>query len=38
MEQLIGDLVGTVEGLPSDLSRNRKEYLARLIRAKKLHR
>jgi len=31
-----GDLVGSVSGLPSDLSSNKKKHLANLIRAKKL--
>ena len=38
MLELIGDLVGSVAGLPADLSRNKQKYLPRLIRAHKLHR
>ena len=38
MRELLGDLIGSVEGLPSDLARNKKKYLPGLIRAKKLHR
>lgn len=38
MRELLGDLIGSVEGLPSDLGSNRKKYLPGLIRAKKLHR
>jgi hypothetical protein len=38
MRDLIGDLIGSVKGLPSDLSANKKKYLPDLIRAKKLHR
>ena len=38
MRELVGDLIGSVEGLPSDLARNKKKYLPVLIRAKKLHR
>ncbi|MGD1086478.1 MAG: CopG family transcriptional regulator [Verrucomicrobiota bacterium] len=37
MRDLIGDLIGSVSGLPSDLSSNKKKYLPALIRAKKLH-
>jgi hypothetical protein len=37
MRELLGDLIGSVEGLPSDLARNKKKYLPGLIRAKKLH-
>jgi hypothetical protein len=38
MRELAGDLIGSVEGLPSDLASNKKSYLPALIRAKKLHR
>ena len=38
MRELLGDLIGSVEGLPADLSGNKKKYLPGLIRAKKLHR
>ncbi|HEY2951829.1 MAG TPA: hypothetical protein VGK40_04550, partial [Verrucomicrobiae bacterium] len=38
MRDLIGDLIGSVKGLPSDLSSNKKKYLPDLIRGKKLHR
>jgi hypothetical protein len=38
MSKLIGDLIGSVDGLPSDLSSNKKKYLPELIRAKKSHR
>lgn len=38
MRDLIGDLIGSVEGLPADLSRHKKKYLPALIRAKKLPR
>jgi Arc/MetJ-type ribon-helix-helix transcriptional regulator len=38
MRELAGDLIGSVEGLPSDLSTNKKKYLPILIRAKKLYR
>jgi Ribbon-helix-helix protein, copG family len=37
MAELVGDLIGSVSGLPSDLS-NKKKHLPELIRAKKLHR
>jgi hypothetical protein len=37
MRELVGDLIGSVEGLPSDLAGNKKKYLSVLIRAKKLH-
>jgi Arc/MetJ-type ribon-helix-helix transcriptional regulator len=37
MRELVGDLIGSVEGLPSDLAGNKKKYLPALIRAKKLH-
>jgi Arc/MetJ-type ribon-helix-helix transcriptional regulator len=38
MSDLAGDLIGSVRGLPADLSSNKKKYLPELIRAKKLHR
>ena len=40
MRALIGDLIGSVrdDGLPADLSSNKKKYLPALIRAKKRHR
>jgi Arc/MetJ-type ribon-helix-helix transcriptional regulator len=38
MRELLGDLIGSVEGLPADLSSNKKKYLPGLICAKKLHR
>jgi len=38
MREMIGDLIGSVSGLPADLSSNKKKYLPALIRAKKLHR
>jgi hypothetical protein len=40
MRDLIGDLIGSVrnDGLPADLSRNKKKYLPELIRAAKRHR
>jgi Arc/MetJ-type ribon-helix-helix transcriptional regulator len=38
MRELLGDLIGSVEGLPNDLATNKKKYLPILIRAKKLHR
>jgi Arc/MetJ-type ribon-helix-helix transcriptional regulator len=38
MRELLGDLIGSVEGLPTDLASNKKKYLPGLIRAKKLHR
>ena len=40
MRDLIGDLIGSVrnDGLPADLSSNKKKYLPSLIRAKKRHR
>ena len=37
MRDLVGDLIGSVEGLPSDLASKKKKYLPELIRAKKLH-
>ena len=40
MRDLIGDLIGSVrnDGLPADLSSNKKKYLPELIRAEKRHR
>lgn len=40
MRELIGDLIGSIrnDGLPADLSSNKKKYLPALIRAKKRHR
>jgi hypothetical protein len=38
MRELLGGLIGSVEGLPPDLSRNKRKYLPVLIRGKKLHR
>jgi len=38
MREMIGDLIGSVSGLPADLSSNKKKYLPELIRAKKSHR
>jgi hypothetical protein len=40
MRDLIGDLIGAVrdDGLPADLSSNKKKYLPELIRAAKRHR
>ena len=38
MRDLIGDLIGSVKGLPADLSSNKKKYLPDLIRAAKRHR
>jgi hypothetical protein len=38
MREMIGGLIGSVGGLPADLSRNKKKYLPALIRAKKLPR
>jgi hypothetical protein len=37
MRDLAGDLIGSVRGLPTDLSGNKKKYLPELIRAKKHH-
>ncbi len=36
IKDLAGDLIGSVSGLPADLSSNKKKHLANLIRAKKL--
>ena len=38
MRDLVGDLIGSVRGLPADLSSNKKKYLPDLIRAEKRHR
>ena len=38
MGEMVGDLLGSVTGLPADLSSKKKQYLPALIRAKKLHR
>jgi Arc/MetJ-type ribon-helix-helix transcriptional regulator len=40
MRDLIGHLIGSVrnDGLPADLSANKKKYLPELIRAAKRHR
>jgi|HubBroStandDraft_6_1064221.scaffolds.fasta_scaffold418118_3 hypothetical protein len=40
MRGLIGDFIGSIrnDGLPADLSSNKKKYLPALIRAKKRHR
>ena len=38
MGQMIGDLIGSISGLPADLSSNKKKYLPGLIRATKPHR
>ncbi len=38
MRGLIQDLIGSVKGLPSDLSTNKKKYLAEAIRGQKRHR
>jgi hypothetical protein len=38
MMGLCGDLLGSVRGLPADLSSNKKKYLPGLIRASKNHR
>jgi Arc/MetJ-type ribon-helix-helix transcriptional regulator len=38
MRELISDLIGSVEGLPTDLASKKKKYLPAIIRAKKLHR
>ena len=36
MRELLGDLIGSVDGLPPDLASNKKKYLPALIRGKKL--
>ncbi|HTV39965.1 MAG TPA: ribbon-helix-helix protein, CopG family [Candidatus Sulfotelmatobacter sp.] len=38
MGQMIGNLIGSIGGLPADLSSNKKKYLPGLIRAAKPHR
>ncbi len=38
MRELLDGLIGSVEGLPTDLASNKKKYLPMIIRAKKLHR
>jgi Arc/MetJ-type ribon-helix-helix transcriptional regulator len=40
IREMIGDLIGSVrnDGLPADLSSNKKKYLPELIRAAKRHR
>jgi Arc/MetJ-type ribon-helix-helix transcriptional regulator len=38
LREMAGDLIGSVTGLPADLSHNKKKYLPASIRAKKLHR
>ena len=38
MRDLIGDLVGSVEGLPPKLSANKKKYLAELVKSQKTYR
>jgi hypothetical protein len=38
MRNLAGDFIGSVEGLPSDLSSNKKKYLPALIRAREPYR
>jgi Arc/MetJ-type ribon-helix-helix transcriptional regulator len=38
MRALIADVIGSVEGLPRDLSANKKKYLAEIIRSQKRHR
>jgi hypothetical protein len=35
MREMIGDLVGQAKGLPSDLSKQKKEYLMERIHSKK---
>ena len=35
MKNLLGDLIGSVGGLPVDLSSNKKKYLSKFIHAKK---
>jgi Arc/MetJ-type ribon-helix-helix transcriptional regulator len=37
VREVIGDLIGSVEGLPPNLSRNKKRYLAEAVRRKKAH-
>jgi len=38
MRDLCGDLLGSVQGLPADLSSNKKLHLRELIRAQEYHR
>jgi len=38
MLELIGDIIGSVEGLPPKLSAGKKRYLAEIIRAQKPNR
>jgi len=38
MRELLGDLIGSVQGLPSDLSANKNKYLTNTIRAQKSSR
>lgn len=38
MRDLAGDLIGSVRGLPADLSSHKKKHLPALIRAKEGHR
>jgi len=38
MRDLIGDLVGSVEGLPPKLSANKKKYLAELVKSQNTYR
>lgn len=38
MRDLAGDLIGSVRGLPANLSSHKKDYLPSLIRARKGHR
>ena len=37
MKDLVGDLAGSVRGLPPKLSDNKKKYLTEIVRAKKNH-
>lgn len=38
MRELLGDVIGSVSGLPTDLARNKKRYLRSLLRAKERSR
>jgi Arc/MetJ-type ribon-helix-helix transcriptional regulator len=38
LREMMGDFIGSVTGLPADLSSNKKRYLPASIRAKKSHR
>ena len=38
MRALVGDLVGSVKGLPPELSSSKKRYLAEIIQAKQRRR